>query len=240
VSGVAAPALAVQDQSAWVEPDSLTSAAWAPALLGRYPMYAEGLAWVEQFVTRPHPELGRPGAVCPRLGPALRAGTVSLVAIATTGASTQDAVQAGRLLKRLFAALAPGPHWQSTALLAFFPSVPAERAADFIDGGHDLLKAEFVEHGLMLGEFHPASTVTSVHSQSLAVMRCPVQMFAVRAISPHDLLFLDQPHVSPTTRLTYLEHYRRHVGAQLSASGRADLATRIADVQRLLTSGDPL
>jgi len=85
----------------------------------------------------------------------------------------------------------------------------------------------FVERGLMLGEFHPLSTVTSVYNP-LPVMRCPVPMFAVRALSPHDLLFLDSDAVTMGERRHYLEHYLRHVDAQLTPAVRARVADHIA------------
>ncbi|MFF3867069.1 DUF6875 domain-containing protein [Micromonospora sp. NPDC001898] len=187
-----------------IEPGSLTSAADAASLFHRFPTYQQGLTWLEQFVTRSHPDLGRPGAVCPRLAPALRTDTVWLVAIALTGASPDHAVAASKLLGHLFENLATQEQRQSTALLGFFPDLAAPNAATFIDGGHRLARPWFVERGLMLGEFHPTSTVGGVHNRNLPVMRCPAPMFAVRAITPHDLMFLDQPETPPAHRLAYL------------------------------------
>ncbi|WP_433466463.1 hypothetical protein [Spirillospora sp. CA-128828] len=45
----------------------------------------------------------------------------------------------------MFEEIAAGPHRLSTALLGFFPDLPSERAADFTDGGHRLLRPEAVE-----------------------------------------------------------------------------------------------
>jgi hypothetical protein len=215
----------------------LTSAAGAADLFDRYPVYRQGLQWLEQFVTRPHPDLGRPGAVCPRLASSLHADTVWLTAITVTGVSPEHAIAAGHLLRHLFEDLAGGPRRQSAALLGFFPELPAQHAADFIDGGHQLLRPWFVEHGLMLGEFHPTSAVTSVHNRAMPVMRCPAPMFAVRAITPHDLIFLDQPGTSPGARLAHLRNFGTHVGARLSPAARADLQARIGDLLRASTEG---
>lgn len=223
-----------------VEPGSLTNAACAANLFDRFPMYRQGLEWLEHFVTRPHPDLGRTGAVCPRLAPALRGQTVWLVAIALTGASPDHAVEAGRVLGHLFDDLVTQEQRQSAALLGFFPDLPAPAAAAFIDGGHRLVRPWFVERGLMLGEFHPTSTVGGVHNRDLPVMRCPAPMFAVRAITPHDLMFLDQPDTPPVDRLAYLEAFRRHVGARLNPAARSGLQSRIDDVRAVVTSGGPL
>lgn len=222
-----------------VEPGSLTSAADAARLFPRFPMYRQGLEWLARFVTRSHPDLGRPGAVCPRLAPALRTDTVWLVAIALTGASPEHAVEASKVLGHLFEDLATPEQRQSAALLGFFPDLPAQNAAAFIDGGHRLVRPWFVERGLMLGEFHPTSTVGGVHNRDLPVMRCPAPMFAVRAITPHDLMFLDQPDTPPVDRLAYLEAFDRHVGARLNQAARVGLHSRIDEVRAALTSGGP-
>ncbi|MET7951056.1 DUF6875 domain-containing protein [Micromonospora sp. NPDC005324] len=232
------PSHTTSNRRARVEPGSLTSAAGAADLFPRYPMYQQGLDWLEQFVVRPHPDLGRPGAVCPRLAPAMRADTVRLVAIALTGTSFEHAVEAGYVLGQLFDELTPDADRQSAALLGFFPGLPAQDAADFIDGGHRLARPWFVERGLMLGEFHPTSAVGSVHNPDLPVMRCPAPMFAVRAITPHDLMFLDQPDTPLSDRLIYLDAFRRHVGARLSPAAKAGLQTRITEVRAALNSGE--
>jgi hypothetical protein len=233
------PSQTTSHRFARVEPGSLTSAAGAADLFHRFPVYRQALEWLEQFVMRSHPDLGRPGAVCPRLAPAMRVDTVWLVAICVTGASAEHAVEAGRVLGHLFDDLATEAQRQSAALLGFFPDLPARDAAGFIDGGHRLVRPWFVERGLMLGEFHPTSTVGSVHNRDLPVMRCPAPMFAVRAITPHDLMFLDQPHTPLTDRLAYLEAFRRHVGARLNPAARVGLQARIDDVRTALTSGGP-
>jgi hypothetical protein len=215
---------------------SLTTVSAAAEMFDRFPQYRQGLDWLEQFVTRPLAELGRTGAVCPRLAPALRADTVRLVTIAAAGTSPGHAAGAGRLLMRLFENLVGDADRQPAALLGFFPDLPEQLAADFIDDGHRLLRPSCIARGLMLGEFHPASTVTSVRNRAVPVMRSPVPMFAVRAITPHDVLFLDQPHIPLADRLRDLRHLRTHVDARLSPASRVDLQTRIDGLQRDLTA----
>jgi hypothetical protein len=217
-----------------VIPGSLTRADDAAASYGRHPQYRAGMRWVEEFVTQPHPELGRPGAVCPRLAPAIRANTIWLVAIAVHGSTSNHAVGAGRLLMQVFEDIAAGPRRATTALLGFFPGLPGERAADFIDGGYRMLRTEFVERGLMLGEFHADSTVGSVHNRALPVMRCPEPMFAIRAMALHDVLFADQPGTPPADRLAFLLAYQRHIGRRLSPAARDDLQARVRAAREAL------
>uniref|UniRef100_UPI003F498306 DUF6875 domain-containing protein n=1 Tax=Streptomyces chartreusis TaxID=1969 RepID=UPI003F498306 len=198
------------------DPGSLTDADRAPSLFDRYPEYRQALEWMDSFVTRPHPELGRPGAICPRLAPALRRNLVHLVSIPTCTGEVAEAVDKGQALAGLYRELFTDPDaFRAGALLAFFPGLPSDTAPEFIDGGHARLRMEFVASGLMIGEFHPNSTVTSVRNPDLEVMRCPVPMLAVRALTRHDVLFLDRPDTPRAQRTQYLTHLLHHLGNQL-------------------------
>jgi hypothetical protein len=221
-----------------VIPVSLTRAADAAALFGRYPQYRAGMRWLEEFVTQPHPDLGRPGAVCPRLGPAILADTVWLVAVTVSGSTPDHAVDAGRLLAEVFEDVAVESNRATTALLGFFPGLAREHAADFIDGGHRMLRAEAVERGLMFGEFHADSIVGGVHNRALPVMRCPEPMFAIRVMTPHDLLFANQPGTPPADRLSFLLAYQRHIGPRLSPAGRENLKVQLTTARQVLPSGE--
>jgi uncharacterized protein DUF6875 len=220
--------------------ESLVPASHADRLFDQFPHYEAGMTWLNEFVTQPHPDLGRSGAVCPRLAPAIRANTVWLVTVTVHAAQTEDAVATGGILMELFAALATGTHRATTALLGFFPDLPAADAADFIDVGHRLLRPEFVHAGLMLGEFHPASTVGSVHNRNLPVMRCPVPMYAIRTMTPHDLVFAEQPATPPADRVAYLEQLGRHVGSRLTPAVRDQLRARLTAAREALNSGELL
>jgi hypothetical protein len=201
------------------EPGSLTDTDGAPSLFGRYPDYRRTMQWLDAFVTQPHPGLGRPGAICPRLAPALRRNLVHLVAIRTLTRSVDEAVDKGQALAGLYRKLFTDlESFRAGALLAVFPDLPPEAAPEFIDGGHAQLRMDFVASGLMIGEFHPHSTVTSVRNPALEVMRCPVPMFAVRALTRHDVLFLDRPDTPADRRAQYLRHLVHHLGDQLPAA----------------------
>ena len=210
------------------ESGSLTSAANAEALFGRYPTYADTLRWLDEEITQPDERIGRHGARCPRVRPALRADTLWLVTIRTRTAQVAEAVEKGSRLAGLFTELVGAPSEAGDGcLLALFPDVERDEAAQFIDGGHAVLRMRFVAAGMMLGEFHPLSTVGAVRNPMLPVMRSPWPMYVVRALTPHDLMFLDQPRTPPEERLQYFEHYCRHLYGRLNAEQRRRLAAAI-------------
>jgi hypothetical protein len=215
------------------EPGSLTDIAGAPALFDRHPGYELVLRWMDEFITRPDPRLNRTGPVCPRVAPARRQNLIHLVTVRTSGRSAETAVAVGPHLADLFEQLLPaGPARRAGSLLALFPDVAAADGPEFIDRGHRLLRMGFVERGLMIGEFHPDSEVASVHNPGFRVMRSPVPMFAVRALSIHDLMFLDIPGRPIDEREAYLVHYLAHLGDELTDDARCDVHDRLRAIGR--------
>jgi hypothetical protein len=210
---------------------SLVDAAHAPDLYAKYPMYAQGLDWLREFIATANPAINRPGHVCPRVAPALRRNLIWLVTIQTANSSARDAFDKGQHLPGLFWHLFGEQTGRAGSLLAFFPDISAADAPEFIDGGHRLLRKHFVRQGLMLGEFHPSSTVASVRNPAFPVMRSPAPMFAVRALTVHDLMFLDQPGTPASDRMEYLNLYLRHLGDQLPDDVRRGVLARIAETE---------
>ncbi|MDG4795134.1 DUF6875 domain-containing protein [Micromonospora sp. WMMD1082] len=222
------------------EDGSLTDAKSAPGLFEQYPAYQSCLRWLDEFVAAPHPDINRPGDVCTRLRYALERNLVWLVTIRTYRSDTNEAVEKGLHLPALFHEIFTEPRaFRSGALLAVFPDVQPDAAAGFIDAGHRALRMEFVKRGLMLGEFHPSSTVASVRNSHFQVMRSPAPLYAVRAMTPHDLMFLDRPDTAPSERVQYLRHFLKHLEGQLTPGTRDRVARSVAAADAIATGRVP-
>lgn len=206
------------------EPGSLVNMTAAEAVYDRFPAYRMGADWMLQFVAQPHRLMPRPGHVCPRLLPAIRQDVVQLVTVRTAVGDAAEAEEKVPYLGDLFVELfGDGPSFRTASLIGFFPDLDPGHAGDFIDEGHRRLRMSFVRRGLMLGEFHPLSTVASVRNPQFLVMESPVPMFAVRALSVHDRLFLDNDAIPSEDREAYLRSYLRHVGDQLPEGTRGQI-----------------
>ncbi|MBX7268875.1 hypothetical protein KIF24_24505 [Micromonospora sp. Llam7] len=222
------------------ENGSLTDINNASALFPQYPTYRSCLRWLDEFVAAPHPDIKRPGDVCTRLRYAMDRDLVWLVTIRTQRSDRGEAVEKGLYLPALFREIFnEQTDFRSGALLAFFPDVQPAATAAFIDGGHQVLRMEFVRRGLMLGEFHPSSTVASVRNPNFQVMRAPAPMYAVRAMTPHDLMFLDRPETPPAERVQYLRHFLEHLGGQVNPTLHARVTRSIADAETSATGRIP-
>jgi len=198
----------------------------------RFADAARVLAWLDSFVMQPNEGLGRPGHVCPRLKPVVDANRLTFATVAVPDAEPCTAYRAGMQLADLYRALYPDVvDHRTAALIAVFPGLPEEQAGAFVDDGHKMLRMEFVSSGLMIGEFHPTSGVASVRNDDLHVMQAPMPMYAIRGITPHDIMFLDRPTEDPQRRISYLEHYLHFVGPQLAASARLRVSANLEELK---------
>ncbi|RFU37602.1 hypothetical protein DZF91_32040 [Actinomadura logoneensis] len=165
--------------------------------------------WVRDYLCRPHPELGRPGAVCPYTRRALDGGRL-LGAVRPTRPDGPDEV--ARVMRRYLAwftadrthadGWAKDPHrtrtggWEEDpyrALLVVFPEVGEDDWGRVIEGAQRRLKPSFVRHGLMVGEFHPGPPAAAgIRNPAFRPLRSPLPMLAVRPMVRSDLPFLDQ------------------------------------------------
>jgi hypothetical protein len=172
---------------------------WIPAAsiaLGEHrdaPSWATALVrWMHEFVVRPHPALGRAGAVCPYLAPSLKRNLVFLTEgspdVADAAGATDD------LLTHLdqFIRHPPTcdvPDHSFKCLMVAYPRLQ-DRTTSLLTVARTRVKSAFVRSGTTCGEFYPTSEDRSVRSDALFVARAPVAAVAIRYLSPHDELFL--------------------------------------------------
>ncbi|MER7468163.1 DUF6875 domain-containing protein [Streptomyces sp. NPDC097981] len=149
-------------------------------------------AWLTGYVCSADARVGRPGAVCPFVQPALRADTLRLelwpldpkIGVAGLVSLVRDMV-----------AIFEGVHWASRnrtlhALVVVLDGLPMDRLG-ITDEAQRRVKQELAAKGLMLGQFHAECEERAVRNPSFRVSRSPVPMLALRHMAVHDVLFLD-------------------------------------------------
>lgn len=168
--------------------------------------------WLDDYITAPHPELGRDGAICPFVKPSLRTGC--LVTVERPWPDRQqpaDMVETIQQAIRLFVTMP----WNTrkASLRSLIVAIPDLAPADWwlIDEGHRLAKDDAIAAGIMIDQFHPACTVPAARNPLFPVNRSPLPLIAVRHMTFHDIVFLhDQPG--------WFRHYRNRFG-HLYATG---------------------
>jgi hypothetical protein len=187
--------------------------------------------WVRDFCARSHPDLGRPGPVCPFVPEALRIDAVWLTTIRTgheqeEQSVVQDAVQHYR---QMFFELEPrfGVDSIHKSILLIFPDA-SPSAIEQVQRG---MKSEVVGTGLMLGEFHPYMTSGARHNPHFHALRSPVPMLVIRMMVEADLEFLLRESDPVQVRTSCVESYLRLLGGHLTRERRQAAETALWELR---------
>ncbi|MFE3262091.1 DUF6875 domain-containing protein [Nocardia sp. NPDC059091] len=160
---------------------------------GMHPHLAELRRWMVDYLCQSHPDLGRPGHVCPYTSHAiaLRSLWAAFIPGRDVDRSRITAIVAD--LYDLFPTLPPRtePDSKLKAVIAVFPDLTEYADIDTVQ--HDQ-KTKFVEQGLMLGQFYPGCTVPGLHNPSFPALDAPLPMLAIRYMAATDFPFLSSRH----------------------------------------------
>ncbi|MEQ1513135.1 MAG: DUF6875 domain-containing protein [Lysobacteraceae bacterium] len=172
------------------------------------------VAWARRFLARPHPDLGRAGPVCPFTPMALELDTIWLIEIdesAPDPARMQDTIEQCR---QVFMETEPreGPLSINKVIMVVFSGMSADDAP-WIDALQAKLKPNFVDVGLMLGEFHSKNETPGLRNEDFRPLRSPIPMLVIRHMVESDLPFLKRECDKPEVRISYLRSYLRRLGA---------------------------
>jgi prolyl-tRNA editing enzyme YbaK/EbsC (Cys-tRNA(Pro) deacylase) len=173
------------------------------------------VAWAEEYLCKPHPELGREGPVCPFVQMAMRKG-LFLLSVCRGRDLDQPAIRQRIMrLRDRFLALPPqtGSEAAFKTVLILFPDLHPDDLLRLIESTQQELKPGYVEKGLMIGEFHPGPPrKAGLWNPDFRPLKSPVPMLVIRHMVPTDFAFLRDER-----RLVeiYLERYGRSVPAHL-------------------------
>lgn len=183
----------------------------------RYGNHADALrtvlTWAGQYLMRPHPQLGRSGPVCPFVSGSVRHNRFHLT-VCEGALDEQLVADTVRGYRDWFLELtrSGGQQEQFTTILILFPDLPTADIPRLIDRTQSTLKLEFVESGLMIGQFHPLPPdQPGLWNPGFRPLRSPVPMLVIRHMVPTDLPFL-------TSDPRYLAAHRRVFGGSEAGS----------------------
>ncbi|MEV7775639.1 DUF6875 domain-containing protein [Kitasatospora sp. NPDC086791] len=185
------------------------------------------LAWAREFLTTAHPDLGRSGPVCPYTQPSLRRGLFHIAVADGDDGSGDLPALVGELRSRydeLLAALAEESDRELLTVLLVLPDLD-HTDSTALDEAQRKAKDEFVEQGLMIGQFHPVCEEPGLWNRTFRPLRAPVPLLAVRKLLVFDLPFL-------TGDETHLNHYLARFAPEVPARIREQLVTSVHAHQR--------
>lgn len=153
------------------------------------------LDWLEGYISKSHPRLGRPGPMCPFVPAALREDCLSITIdrsidgrdLAGLTSSLRGHVQ--RYLDLSAASPARADTEAHNASLIVFPCI-LEQNLSALDLAHSQLKNEIITRGAMIGQFHKLCTVPAARNSAFHIQVAPIPCVAIRPITLHDVLFV--------------------------------------------------
>jgi hypothetical protein len=158
--------------------------------------------------------LGRDGAVCPFIPPALEKERLSV--------TVTDIEPRVDLLCRMLSCHKdvfkeqreeggddPDAIYNCTLILCEACLTKEDAAA--MDKAQAQMKVAFMQEGLMIGQFHPFSTIEGLHNKAFRPFQAPVFCYAIRQMIPGDKVFVAQ-NLSEEQVVAALSAFREKFG----------------------------
>lgn len=165
------------------------------------------MKWTHDFIMKPHPQLGRTGAVCPFVKPALRQANVYLTVCRPNQPVTANTLVEDVLPFRDVFLNLPGagqPEARLHTLMIALPDLTDETASRIMEPVHQALKTELLPDKILIGQFYPSCPVPATWNKSFFPLQSPVPMFVLRYLIETDWRFLAG---HPEWESAYREYY---------------------------------
>jgi diguanylate cyclase (GGDEF)-like protein len=149
--------------------------------------------WAKEFLSRPHPDLGRSGHVCPWVNASIRNERFLLTLTRRAHENLSAAEQTFLRLKRYFLEeMQPttGREAQLKTIVVLFTGLPPDEVPSIINGLHVRLKPQFVREGLMLGEFFSKCEKEGLRNPKFRPLRSETPLIVIRSMVETDIAFL--------------------------------------------------
>jgi hypothetical protein len=151
------------------------------------------LSWARDYLCQPHAELGRTGPVCPFTRPAMRKDLFWMAVWRGSDMTQPEIADVVRLYRDWFMDMEPrDPKLaQYKSINILFPDLPESHWKTLIEATQEELKAEYVPHGIMIGEFHPGPPdKESLWNPAFKPLKSPLPLLSIRHMVPTDFAFL--------------------------------------------------
>ena len=174
--------------------------------------------WVTSYLMSSHPELGRPGEVCPFTS---RAYQLDTIRIGVSFAQSSDGTVIGQTMRdclRQFASIAcDETTTQFRTVIVGFPNLTDQEGVAALRAAQRRLTLRCLWDGLMIGRFHPAAEDEGLWNPDFRPMRAPIPLLAVRHLVRNDAPFaLRHPALLASYLCRYAAAAPRHLSANFA------------------------
>jgi hypothetical protein len=162
--------------------------------------------WAMSYLMRPHPQLGRPGDVCPFAAQASRLDTIRIGVCDFNAGEVELILRAMEGAVRAFDAL-PSPTGMShfRTILVGFPNCAGHGGLRVLRQIQNRLRPHSIYRAKMIGLFEPNSNDRGLLNPDFRPLRSPIPLLAIRVLVENDSPFvLRNPRLAPI----YLAKFR--------------------------------
>ncbi len=156
-----------------------------------YAQLKSALNWIQNFIMKPHPNLGRPGAVCPYVQPSMDDGLFYFTIAQPTNPDNFDTIfQELSHYKEIFLPMTPtsGPLSELRAFIILFPDSPEQVLANPKDS--KAMKTRLMEEGVTVGQFFPTTDVKKQLKSKFFPIQPPLPLYSMRTFIESDWEFI--------------------------------------------------
>lgn len=148
--------------------------------------------WSRDYLTRPHPSVGRPGSVCPWVEKSIQRRLYHMTVIHEAHHRVDHVERTFHLLRKHFMEMSPTAFAQAQfkTIVTIFTGLPHSLESEFISSLHERLKPFFVKQGLMLGEFYTTCAKTGLRNPEWHPLRSSPPLLVIRTMVRPDIAFL--------------------------------------------------
>lgn len=165
----------------------------------------EVLRWTRSFLSSNHPQLGRDGPVCPFTKPSIGKDLFWLTVYRESSLSMERLRLAIMKYRDWFLELEPvdGFESQYKTILVLIPDFGELLPLTDLDAIQRSLKSEFVNEGLMIGQFYETCEEQGVWNPDFRPLRSTVPMLVIRRMVHSDFPFMkgNQEYVNSYLRI---------------------------------------
>lgn len=148
--------------------------------------------YLDDFLTKPHPNLGRNGTVCPFMPMSLKKN-LSYIGV-VKGSPDKETIHmlVGQMRETYLeiCQTVPEKDRQFVTMGMLFPDMKQDECPEKIDEVQSSRKLEFIQQGLMLGSFHAQQAGAGLHNPEFKPFRTLIPMLAMHELTAHDIVFL--------------------------------------------------
>lgn len=219
--GVTTPALGQAGQPIYL-PQFLSSNEWsarrsvANHAVDYAPVY-DCIDWTTNFIAKPHPAIGRPGSICPRVPQSLKADSLYWGLYHQETIDEADAAPLVGSLNELFLALEPTTRPQSIfkALLLVMPH-NSEASQQSLELLQRAFKEKCLQKGILLGKFHAQLRTTALNNPDFRPGLSPYPILAFRYAVETDIRFMLTTGAPAQLKIVWIRAFLDTMGEDLS------------------------